>query len=255
MKYLLAAFSFALLVGCATPGVAPVAGESLEPLKSEKIAVSYSLVSKRINYVETLYRVLWLETKASSSDYSGLWGSSEADMTDMAVARLRQQGYSAQAVKGIIDRSVLDAANQELGKDMVAKSAGVHPTVTDAKLPPPAAFFRELKPGGAHAAMLEVQRHALGDHGQAFRLAPEMPLCLADLVQVARDVVAPGAAAGQPDRGSRVLGAAPRGLHFSSLFRSMSIHRAKNSICTPMMMRKASKMAALGERAPTLRRR
>jgi hypothetical protein len=30
---------------------------------------------------------------------------------------------------------------------------------------------------------------------------------------------------------------------------------AKNSICTPMISRKASKMAALGESPPTVRRR
>lgn len=158
MKYLFAILFCALLCGCATTAVPPVTGESLEPLKSEKIAVSYSLASTRINYVETLYRVLWLETKTSSSDYSGVWSSSEADMTDMVVARLRQQGYSAQSVQSIIDPSLVAAADQELGKDMAAHSPGPHPNVTGAKLAPAQPFFRELKPGGAHAAMLEALR-------------------------------------------------------------------------------------------------
>jgi hypothetical protein len=169
MKYFLATFSFVLLVGCATPTVPPVDGESLEPLRNAKIAASYSIASKQINYVETLYRVLWLETKVSSSDYSGLWNSSDDDMTDMIVARLRQQGYSAQAVKSIVDRSVLDSANQELGKEMASQSAGAHPTVTDAKLPPRPAFFRRLKRGGAHMAMLDALR------GKGYHYLLEMP--------------------------------------------------------------------------------
>lgn len=172
-KYLLAALAVAFVVGCASPAVAPVPGESLEGLKSEKIAVSYTLASTRINYLETLYRVLWLETKASSSDYAGLWDSAPADLSNVVSARLIQQGYAAAPVKAIVDRSVLDAANQELGKEMVARSAGAHPSISDAKLPPPAGFFMTLKPGGAHAEMLK----ALSDKGYRYLLE----LCAMDI--------------------------------------------------------------------------
>lgn len=104
---IIAALSIFLLVGCATTQtVAPIAGASLEPMTSQKIAVTYSFAEKRLNLSETLYRVLWLEENASSDDISGIWNP-DYDATRSAVVRLRQQGFAAENLLDVVDESLV----------------------------------------------------------------------------------------------------------------------------------------------------
>lgn len=129
------------LGGCATQEkIAAVPGETFQPAKSEKIAISYSLVSKRINYLETLYRVLWLETKTSSQDFSGIW-SADSDLTRDVVNRMHQQGFTADSVYDAVPEELISAANKSLAADCLAEAAADHPEIPGTKMPPIADFF------------------------------------------------------------------------------------------------------------------
>ena len=105
-KLLLLLLTTLFASGCATTAIPPVSGESLQPIKTERVAVKYTLLAKQINYVETIYRVLWLETNTSSQDFSGIW-SPDQDLTGYVVSRLRQQGIRAESVYDLVNPSLL----------------------------------------------------------------------------------------------------------------------------------------------------
>lgn len=156
MKSLVASLLLLLTVGCASTSVQPVAGESLAPLRTEKIAVSHVLVNQRINYVETLYRVLWLETKASSQDFSGLWHA-DADLAGFSATRLRQQGFAADPVQKATDNVLVEAANKEWGKAL-ADASQPNPHLSESKLLPAPAFFLTQPSGERYNALASSLR-------------------------------------------------------------------------------------------------
>ncbi|QRY79361.1 hypothetical protein JVX91_27995 [Pseudomonas sp. PDNC002] len=143
MKKLVLCLSVLLfLSGCTyhQQQVAAVEGKTFQPDKTQRIAVSYNLVSKRINYVETLYRVLWLETKTSSQDFSGVWSPDRELSADLA-SRLHQQGFTADSVFDVVAPEVVNAANDSLAADCLTQASGDHPAMPGVKLPPIADFF------------------------------------------------------------------------------------------------------------------
>lgn len=131
-----------LIQGCAgpLPTIKTLHGESLAPLRSEKVAVSYSLAQKRINYLETLYRGLYLEAKTSSQDFSGIW-SPDRDLTGYTVPVLRAQGIDAVSVYEIVDATIVDAANEELGTRVLREAKTEHPEIKGIKLIPNPNYF------------------------------------------------------------------------------------------------------------------
>lgn len=134
-------FAF-VLSGCAiTPqAIPPVSGASLVSLKTEKIAVIYSFAEKRINYSETLYRVLWLEDNSSSEDVSGIWNP-DLDATQSAVVRLRKQGFSADSIHDVVDATLVRSYTKKASEDCIENSIGISKIVPGAKASPNPAFF------------------------------------------------------------------------------------------------------------------
>jgi len=65
---------FTLLVqGCALNSTAALKAEDKDSFRSSKVASSYFMVNKTVDYTEVLYRILWVEHRASSMDFSGVW--------------------------------------------------------------------------------------------------------------------------------------------------------------------------------------
>ncbi|GGY84044.1 hypothetical protein ACFFTM_05615 [Pseudoduganella plicata] len=139
---LLLIIACAVLAGCASaPSAVPaIDGADISTIKSERIAVNYKVVSKQVNYIETLYRVLWLETKTSRQDFSGLWSADE-DMTRYAVEALRAQGFNADSVHGAIPAPQLTAANSFLIGRAQADAQISHPEIAGTKLLPIPLYF------------------------------------------------------------------------------------------------------------------
>jgi hypothetical protein len=135
----------AVVAGCATaPNKIPaVEGADIGPLKTERAALSYKLVDKRINYNEVLYRVLWVENKASSQDFSGIW-SADQDLTDYAVERLRAQGLKADSIYQAVDAKTIDQANAVETAIVRQNATTNHPSVKGAKLLPIPLYFTDL---------------------------------------------------------------------------------------------------------------
>lgn len=135
-------FTSAILTGCATaPSAVPtVDGADISALKSERIAVNYKVVTKQVNYLETLYRVLWLETKTSRQDFGGLWSADE-DMTRYTVEALRAQGFNADSVHGALAPAQVSAANGVLAGRALADANVHHPEIAGTKLLPIPLYF------------------------------------------------------------------------------------------------------------------
>lgn len=157
-----------VLASCATaPDKVPsVAGADISPLKTEKMAVSYQLVDKRINYDEVLYRVLWLENKVASQDFSGVW-SADQDLTNHVVERLRQQGLKAESIHQVLDAKTVEHAHA-VEAAIFRRNATPHPSIRGAKLLPISLFFTELPAEPAFAELASQLR------GKGYRYLVEM---------------------------------------------------------------------------------
>jgi hypothetical protein len=85
-----------------------VSGATVAPLATEKIAVSHQLVDKRMHYSEVLFRLVFLENRASSEDCSGVW-QPDRNMTDYVVKRMRRlpcPGLAPASLLRIVERLV-----------------------------------------------------------------------------------------------------------------------------------------------------
>lgn len=155
----------AALVGCASaPTAVPtVDGADISTIKSERIAVNYKVVSKQVNYIETLYRVLWLETKTSRQDFGGVWSADE-DMTRYAVEALRAQEFNADSVHGAIPSAQMKAANDFLIGRAQADAQINHPEIAGTKLLPIPLYFGTW----AKDAALETATGALRQKGYRY---------------------------------------------------------------------------------------
>ncbi len=157
MNKLLLLLPILFMTGCATkPTITPVSGESLRSIKTEKVAVKYTLATKRINYVETVYRVLWLETNTSSLNFSGIW-SPDQDITGYVVSRMRQQGIRAESVYDVVNPSLVDSANRHLAQ-AIEHSAGDNPAIKGSKLIPKPTYFSSMPIDAEFSALSEALR-------------------------------------------------------------------------------------------------
>jgi len=122
--------SAALLGGCAGPAIKPaVEGVSMSVLRSDRIAVSYSMARKSFGYTEVMYRVLWAEKKDANRDFSGVWNA-DPELTGYVVDRLRAQAFKADSVYALIDPALVTAANAALAQDCITHQVVQNPEVT-----------------------------------------------------------------------------------------------------------------------------
>lgn len=135
----------AILAGCAVAPnkIAAVEGADIASLKTERVALSYKLVDKRINYKEILFRVLWVENKASSQEFSGIW-SADPDLSGYAVERLRALGLKADSIYQAVDGDTINQANAVETAIVRENATTNHPSVKGAKLLPIALYFSDL---------------------------------------------------------------------------------------------------------------
>lgn len=139
---LVVVIGFGFLAGCATQGVNQLSAEDSGKLKRSKVATSYLMVTKRVNYIETLYRVLWLETKGSSMDISGIWQPDD-ELGALVNNNLKAMSIDAQNVRTVVsDKSIIDAYQKDLREEYLKNAKTDHPNVPGTKLPPEIAFFQ-----------------------------------------------------------------------------------------------------------------
>lgn len=156
-RTLIAALAF-ILAGCAAaPPIKPVAGANIDALKTEKIAVSYHLVGKQINYSEVLYRVLWLENTSSTQDFSGVW-TADQDMTEYVAARIKSQGFHAESVFHLANADTVNAENRSMALKVRQNATKLQATKAAAKVIPPTIFFEETPDAPEFAALADALR-------------------------------------------------------------------------------------------------
>ena len=103
MKRVVLLIVLALFTGCVNPNF-------IEPvkIKKDKMAVSFILLKKNIKYSETLYRVLYLETKSSVRDISGVWDI-DKDLSLFTNKMLLKKGNLSTDIYSILDENTLSS--------------------------------------------------------------------------------------------------------------------------------------------------
>lgn len=107
MNILFAMLSILLIQGCAPKSLTVFHDEDKENFKSSKVASSYYMVQKNVNYSEVLYRVLWVENRSSSMDFSGIW-QPDGELSLLVNNQLREVSINAIRITELIDKKVLD---------------------------------------------------------------------------------------------------------------------------------------------------
>jgi hypothetical protein len=149
-----------VLAGCASnPTTPPVAGANIDALKTEKIAVSYQLVAKRINYSEVLFRGVFLENRASTEDFSGVW-QADKDLTGYIVARIKSQGFAAESVYAVANNDVIVAERRSVASKTGEQAALLPVVRTATSNIPPATFFEVMPRSPEYTALASALRAA-----------------------------------------------------------------------------------------------
>lgn len=90
-----------LVVGCAG-SVKPMSSETVTDFNRGKVAVAYFYPSKKLNYSELVYKVLWNETQSNVVSFDGLWDI-DADVS----AEYRQQ-FQTLGVDAVVAKELLN---------------------------------------------------------------------------------------------------------------------------------------------------
>ncbi len=96
-----------LLQGCAVNSTMALKAEDKDSFRSSKVASSYFMVNKTVDYTEVLYRVLWAEHRASSMDFSGVWEPDD-ELSIVVNNKLKNASINAIKVTDLIDARTLD---------------------------------------------------------------------------------------------------------------------------------------------------
>lgn len=143
MKIKIIAFSILLITlmsGCVTNEIKMEESE-LSDFKSSKVATSFFMVNKKVNYFELLYRVLWVETNSTTLDISGLWNP-DKELTVTVNDVLLNTGLDAYELFSIVkDNRILDAYMDGLVEDYTQHYSGNHKNMPAVKLPPNAEYL------------------------------------------------------------------------------------------------------------------
>jgi hypothetical protein len=140
LNILCAVFLVSLISGCATNKI-NMTESDLSAFKSGKVASSFFMVNKKVNYHELLYRVLWLETNSTSLDISGLWDP-DIELTVVVNDVLLNTGLDAYELFSIVnDNGILAAYKDGLRSDYAQHYSGNHIKMPKVKLPPKAEYL------------------------------------------------------------------------------------------------------------------
>lgn len=120
---------------CASNQTNRVSPDQSSDLRASKIVVNSFVVEKKINYIETLYRVLWLETKSSSMEFGGIWNPDE-EFSDLVSGSLRDLNMESDSLYSIVNAQIINDYRAALKADYLSNSSGNHPQIKGAKLAP-----------------------------------------------------------------------------------------------------------------------
>lgn len=126
------------VTGCA---VSKVSETDLTKLKTSKIATSFLIAEKKLHYREVLYRVLWLDTKTASMDFSGAWDL-ELELSNLvneSVVALDIDSYEISDI--ITENNVLSMYRAGLKKDYISNSPGQNKVISATALHPTDEYF------------------------------------------------------------------------------------------------------------------
>ena len=134
---------FLLFMGCGGPKIAVLSSDKIQEVKSAKVATNFHMVNKKVNYIETLFRGLWLETKSSSMDISGIWNP-DSDFNAQVNSNLSKlQLNNSQLVELGLQEELLNQYHEELNADYIENSVGEHSEIPGTSLPPAAEYFKK----------------------------------------------------------------------------------------------------------------
>ncbi|WP_188747163.1 hypothetical protein [Marinobacterium zhoushanense] len=120
-----------LVVGCAG-SVKPMSSEAVNEFNQGKVAVAYLYPSKKLNYTEQVYKVLWIENRANLVSFDGLWD------IDTDISNEYQQQFKRLGVNAVVAKELLSATEYEhLQKDIALYQLKASEAIAASKTVPP----------------------------------------------------------------------------------------------------------------------
>jgi hypothetical protein len=127
--YVVVGFVLAIaLQGCATPANTSVVLQQDDKSKfmSAKVASSYFMAKKTVYYSEVLYRVLWVENRSSSKDFSGIWQPDD-ELLSVVNEQLSRESIHAVKLTDVVAQNTLKQYYySQLRKDFEPYVSGDH---------------------------------------------------------------------------------------------------------------------------------
>ncbi|WP_028862582.1 hypothetical protein [Psychromonas aquimarina] len=126
------------ITGCVS--TSQIEETDLANMQTSKVATNFFIANERIHYTETLYRVLWLETKTSSMDLSGIWDS-KTDILNLVDESVSSLGINSLKISNTgTDDELLRDYVAGLNKDYDSNSIEI-PETPETKLQPSSSYF------------------------------------------------------------------------------------------------------------------
>ncbi|MES9902411.1 MAG: hypothetical protein ABW168_06980 [Sedimenticola sp.] len=104
------------LSGCASVPKETLEQSSADEMRANDIVVAFSYPSKKINYSEMVYKVLWNETHTSDASFKGIWDI-DRDLSHQFSQQFQNQGLRAVSID-----EVLNGNEYEKYSDLMATS-------------------------------------------------------------------------------------------------------------------------------------
>ena len=146
MRSLIILLSLSCQVGCAyvPPFIPAEPGETITPMQTEPIVVNYMLVAKKINYQESMLKLIYVEEHAKIHDISGIWAT-DPDLTKFTVTRLLNLGFNAKSLYQLDNAQSIQLMNQHFARMCEQNSESEHPEIPGTLLLPPKEFFLDMQ--------------------------------------------------------------------------------------------------------------
>ncbi|HHJ14805.1 MAG TPA: hypothetical protein ENJ79_10630 [Gammaproteobacteria bacterium] len=104
MRNILLAFVLAGLTACASTPLPPMSDSAADDLMASDVAVAFVYPEKEIKYTELVYKVLWNETHATNSQFSGMWDI-DREFTELFAREFEERGVHSVPINELLSKS------------------------------------------------------------------------------------------------------------------------------------------------------
>ncbi|MCA9333463.1 hypothetical protein KC963_00260 [Candidatus Saccharibacteria bacterium] len=98
----------AIIALSACTGVQPLSPQKGQTIKLENTVVGYIQIEKRIQYVEHLYRVLWIQSESQDAVFGDSWDI-DSELTELLSKRLNAHNFHTIPIQSVLNEEQINA--------------------------------------------------------------------------------------------------------------------------------------------------